>query len=116
MGRQNERRGRLVSFWKIAHVLGQLCFAGREALVAYDLSLSQINQYIAILIVWQIDLNQTGLLYSIQSRILCQAPASGRNQGKPLYKPRGAEGKGNEAKGCSLIFPLMMASATVFPK
>lgn len=62
MGRQNERRGRLVSFRKIAHVLGQLCFAGREALVAYDLSLSQKNQYIAILIVWHMDQRQAGHL------------------------------------------------------
>src|SRR5215211_4719484 len=54
--------------------------------------------------------------YSIQSKILCQAPANGRNQGKPLYNPRGAKGKGSRLKGCSLMVPCSIASATVLPR
>ena len=54
--------------------------------------------------------------YSNQSKILCHAPAKGRNQGKPLYSPSGALGKEKEANGCSLILPLIIASATVFPR
>jgi len=54
--------------------------------------------------------------YPTQSRILCHAPAKGRNHGKPVYKPRGAAGKGNWLNGCSLIVPWSMASATVLPR
>ncbi len=49
-----------------------------------------------------------------QSRNLYQAPANGKNHGRPLYKPSGAPGNGMPTKGLSGLSPAI-SSAIFWP-
>jgi hypothetical protein len=45
-----------------------------------------------------------------QSKSLYKAPANGRNQGLPLYRPRGAPGNGISTKGLSGFSPAISSA------